>query len=208
MVNDNLSPAAWTCLDCEFMPSASLCRKPDGSHTFERLARAYLIDRELTETQLDTPDVSDADQASLTDQRLRAFDCVGEIVRTTPAAAVGFLVVACAQCQGIAELCVIAAGPLEDLLEAHGAVVIGQLETIAKVDPRFRLMLSGTWGQGRIDPAVWARLVEAVKPGPVIDADPRTPAAGFVDKIATSATLATVFATKRQPPSRGHSGTG
>jgi hypothetical protein len=30
---------------------------------------------------------------------------------------------------------------------------------------------------------VWDHLVAAVKPGPVMDADPRTPAAGLSDKV-------------------------
>jgi hypothetical protein len=179
MTNDNTPPPEWTCMDCQFGGSgATLCRKADGSHSFEVLARAYLASGE------------DADVA---DVRHRAFDCVGEMVAAAPAAAVGFLVVACAQCRDIAELCVIAAGPLEDLLELHGPAVIAQLETLAKVDPRFRLMLSGTWGRDRTDPAVWARLVAAVTPGPVIDHDGRTPSAGTGAPIVTQAELTALF---------------
>ena len=87
-----------------------------------------------------------------------------------------------------------AAGPLEDLLEAHGPLVISHLEKIAKIDPKFRLMLSGTWGRDRVEPEVWSRLKAAVTPGPVIDADVRSPAAGMGDKIATKSQIAVLFA--------------
>jgi hypothetical protein len=183
MTNDNKPGLAWTCLDCDLAPGASLCRKADGTHTFERLARSYL---------------SDPDDESTSDLRHRAFDCVGELVRVAPPAAVGFLVVACAQSLSLADLCLVAAGPLEDLLEAHGAEVIPHLEKIAKVDPKFRLMLSGTWGRERILPDVWTRLAAAVAPGPVIDSDPRTPAAKTGAPIVTSAELMALFAPVEQ----------
>ena len=179
MTNDNTPvppPArAWLCLDCQLTGGgASLCRASDGAHTFELLASAYLSE--------------DADH------RHRAIDCVGEMVLAAPAQAVGFVIVACAQAASLAELCLIAAGPLEDLLEAHGSLVIAHLEKVAKIDPRFRLMLSGTWGGNRIDPDVWTRLSAAVAPCSVIDADPRSPARGLTTKIATTADLTALFA--------------
>lgn len=191
MTNDNTPPPAWICLDCQFDGAAgSLCRKADGSHNFEQLAAAYLID-------------GDNEDAGATAARHRAFDCVGEMVAAAPGAAVGFLVVACALCQTLPQLCVVAAGPLEDVLEAHGPAVITHLEAIAKIDPRFRLMLSGTWGRDRCDPAVWARLVAAVAPGPVIDADGRTPAAGMTAKVATGSEIAALFPVSgSEPPTR------
>lgn len=191
MTNDNTPAPAWACLDCQYDAAGSLCRKADGSHNFEQLARAYLID-------------GDVDDPDATSQRHRAFDCVGEMVLAAPGAAVGFLVVASAQCKSLAELCRIAAGPLEDLLEAHGPVIIPHLEKLAKIDPRFRLMLSGTWGENRCEPHVWARLVAAVAPGPVIDADGRTPAAGMTGKVATAAELAALFGSLRGEPPTKH----
>ncbi len=191
MTNDNTPAPAWACLDCQYDAAGSLCRKADGSHNFEQLARAYLID-------------GDVDDPDATSQRHRAFDCVGEMVLAAPGAAVGFLVVASAQCKSLAELCRIAAGPLEDLLEAHGPVIIPHLEKLAKIDPRFRLMLSGTWGENRCEPHVWARLVAAVAPGPVIDADGRTPAAGMTGKVATKAELAALFGPSRSEPPTKH----
>ncbi len=186
MTNDNTPPLpplpAWVCLDCQLTGGgASLCRALDGSHTFELLARAYLAE-------------GDIDQVEAVDARHRAYDCVGEMVQVAPAQAVGFLIVACAQCTTTAELSVVAAGPLEDLLEAHGTLVIGHLEKVAMIDPRFRLMLSGTWGRNRIDPDVWARISAAVAVGPVMDADPRSPAAGLDLKIVTASERDALFA--------------
>lgn len=194
MSNDNEPVPAWACIDCEFAgPGASLCRRLDGSHSFDVLARAYLSDG-----------TSDDDEASAL--RHRAFDCVAVLVEAAPDAAVGFLVVATAECLAVPQLCVIAAGPLEDLLCAHGPAVIGQLEKIAKADPRFRLMLSGTWGQERIDPDVWARLAKSVTPGPVLDKDGRTPGAGTGAPVVTDADCAALFAPRgcRQAPATLH----
>lgn len=182
MTNDNTPPPGWTCMDCRLAGGAlSLCRKADGSHNFEILARAMLSEGE---------------------NRHRALDCVGEMIVAAPGAAVGFLIVACAQCVALPELSVLAAGPLEDLLEAHGPVVIAHLEKIAKIDPRFRLMLSGTWGRDRIDPQVWARLVAAVAPGPVIDADARSPAAGMPGMVVTKSQRVALFAPARGEQTR------
>lgn len=183
MTNDNTPAPAWLCLDCQLTGGgASLCRAIDGSHTFELLARAYLSNEN--------------------DHRHRAIDCVGEMVQSAPAAAVGFLIVACAQCTSVSDVCVIAAGPLEDLLEAHGPLVIPHLEKIAKIDPRFRLMLSGTWGVDRIDADVWNRLRSAVAPGPVVATDPRSPASGLTEKVATAAVLKALFS--QAPPFDRH----
>jgi len=193
MTNDNTPPPAWVCLDCQIDGGAgSLCRKADGEHNFEHLARVYL------------DDAASEEAASYTDTRHRAHDCIDEMVEHAPAAAVGFLIVACAQTRSLPELCIIAAGPLENLLQSHGSTVIPHLEKIARIDPRFRLMLSGTWGRERINPDVWARLVAAVSPGPVIDTDSRTPSAGMTDKIATQAEIAAIFGPARDAPATRH----
>jgi hypothetical protein len=50
----------------------------------------------------------------------------------------------------------LAAGPLEDLLQYHGAVMIDRIEAEAKCDPEFRRLLGGVWRSG--PPEVWARV--------------------------------------------------
>ena len=51
----------------------------------------------------------------------------------------------------------LAAGPLEDLLVAHGESFIGRIEELALQDARFRKLLSGIW-RNKISEGVWARL--------------------------------------------------
>jgi hypothetical protein len=172
--------SAWICPDCQIGGEGfSLCRKADGTHAFELLASAYL---------------AGLSGDGLSDETHRAHDCLSDMVKAAPEAAIAFLVVACANCLSVPELSYVAAGPLEDLLEAHGSAVIVKLETIAKVDPKFRLMLSGSWGRDRIDPDVWQRLAAAIAPGPVIAADEATPAAGLASKVLTASERAALFA--------------
>lgn len=52
---------------------------------------------------------------------------------------------------------VLAAGPLEDLLEHSGNFVVDQVDLLARRDPAFRLLLNGVWVSG-ISPDIVARL--------------------------------------------------
>lgn len=54
----------------------------------------------------------------------------------------------------------LAAGPLEDLLGAHGPRLIERVEEHAQKDPAFRHLLGGVW-QGGMSDEIWAR-VQAV----------------------------------------------
>ncbi|MEL6218086.1 MAG: DUF6869 domain-containing protein [Pseudomonadota bacterium] len=74
-----------------------------------------------------------------------------------------------------AEIPYFAAGPLEDLVTQNGPAVIDRIEAEAKVNPQFRYLLSGIWGQSRTDPDVWRRIQAAIEAGPHMDDDPRTP---------------------------------
>jgi hypothetical protein len=55
---------------------------------------------------------------------------------------------------------VLAAGPLEDLVDVHGAAFIDRIEVEARRDPKFRALLNGVW-QSSTD-AIWSR-VEACR---------------------------------------------
>lgn len=59
---------------------------------------------------------------------------------------------------------VLAAGPLEDLLDHHGPAVVERVDTEARRSPAFRLLLGGVWPT-TIDRAVWSRL-EKYRPNP------------------------------------------
>jgi hypothetical protein len=98
-------------------------------------------------------------------------------------------------CETGAQVALLGAGPLETLLKGYGPQVIGELERAARKHAKVRYLLSATWGQISIDPDVWQRLILAVAPGPVMDADVRTPGAGLHDKIPDAEELAALLAT-------------
>jgi hypothetical protein len=52
---------------------------------------------------------------------------------------------------------VLAAGPLEDLLSKHGAVVIEAVESEARRNPLFAQLLGGVW-QNRMPETIWSRV--------------------------------------------------
>ncbi|MCP5304387.1 MAG: hypothetical protein H6953_02980 [Chromatiaceae bacterium] len=52
---------------------------------------------------------------------------------------------------------VLAAGPLEDVLNEHGKVVVDQVAEMARQNPEFRLLLNGVW-PSEIDPSVLEKL--------------------------------------------------
>ena len=58
---------------------------------------------------------------------------------------------------------VLAAGPLEDLINNHGSVYIEKIETEARRNPAFRHLLGGVWESGT--PDVWGR-VEKIRGKP------------------------------------------
>jgi hypothetical protein len=64
-----------------------------------------------------------------------------------------------------AVLAFIAAGPLENLIAAHGAVLIERIESRA-ANKTFRRALSGVWGEGRISPDVLSRVRRLVRDEP------------------------------------------
>ena len=54
----------------------------------------------------------------------------------------------------------LAAGPLEDLLSDHGEEVIDRIETEARKNPDFNLLLGGVW-QGGMSEQIWERVQRA-----------------------------------------------
>ena len=59
---------------------------------------------------------------------------------------------------------VLAAGPLEDLLDNHGEAFIDRVEAEAKANPAFAILLGGVW-RSTIDDAVWKRMQKVSKGG-------------------------------------------
>ena len=56
-------------------------------------------------------------------------------------------------------LSLVAAGPLEDLVEGHGPRFIERIEMLARSNQRFREMLHGVWRSST--PEIWARIESA-----------------------------------------------
>lgn len=52
---------------------------------------------------------------------------------------------------------VLAAGPLEDLMDLHGEAFIDRAEAEARRNPRFAMLLGGVW-RSEISEPVWARM--------------------------------------------------
>ncbi|WP_052689292.1 DUF6869 domain-containing protein [Xanthomonas albilineans] len=57
----------------------------------------------------------------------------------------------------------LAAGPLEDLLVAHGEKFIDHIEALAKDDQQLRKLLGATW-QNDMSDALWARIRAVAAP--------------------------------------------
>jgi hypothetical protein len=53
----------------------------------------------------------------------------------------------------------LAAGPLEDLIEYHGAHFVDRIEEAARRDSKFRRLLGGVWEAST--PDIWGRVVAA-----------------------------------------------
>jgi hypothetical protein len=162
----------WSCFDCRLDDTEPLCFTAGGSFDPQRLARAYMKIRP-----------ADEGAGAEGGDSMQAFDCVDEMMHNAPGPSIAFILAALDACQTGAQVAILGAGPLETLLKAHGLEVIGDLEREARKHAKVRYLLSATWGRDHIDAGVWERLVAAVSPGPVMDADARTPAAGLHDKI-------------------------
>jgi len=172
----------WSCFDCQFEDAEPLCFTEEGTFDPRRLARILL--------KVTTPTGTHEEKG----ERMRAYDCVDEMVQGAPDAAVTFILAAIDECQTGEQVALLGAGALETLLKAHGPKVIGPLEQAARQHAKVRYLLSATWGQASIAPAVWQRLIAAVASGPVMDADDRTPAAGMTDKILDAEGVAKLLA--------------
>ncbi|HWK39458.1 MAG TPA: hypothetical protein VNR88_11130 [Hyphomicrobium sp.] len=176
---------SWSCLDCQFEDADPVCLAEDGTCDFKRLADVLLK-------------IATATELTGNGERMRAYDCVDEMVQTAPEAAVEFIIAALDECRTGAHVALLSAGALETLLKTHGAKVIGPLEEAARKHAKMRYLLSATWGEASMVPAVWRRLIAAVAPGPVMDADARTPAAGMHDRILNGEALAALLAEPMQ----------
>lgn len=120
---------------------------PEGVHSVEALADLWLA-QHLT-------DDGDPEDMAWTDL------CVFEL-DAHPEELFAFVLRAIRKAENAWQVGLLAAGPLEDLLAAHGAAYIAQLEDQARRSARLRYALTGVWTQDLPDPDVKAR-VEAAR---------------------------------------------
>lgn len=146
------------------IPEADL---PAGDLPLDRLAERFL---DYLHAGDDTaPDHPDAWTFAL-------FD---DLTRDHPALALAATAAVLAACETPEDVADIAAGPLEDLIAAHGVTVIDDIEALAARAPRFAYALTGVWNR-EAAPLLWAR-VEAARAGIVglDDGAPLPPADGL-----------------------------
>jgi hypothetical protein len=109
------------------------------------LARAWIALQYSREPRLDD------------DTNLWAHSRLWDLSRTDPEACLS-VIIAVVKLDGSDHiLSNLAAGPLEDLLGAHGNDVIDEIEHLAGQQPAIRKMMKGVW-KNNIDDEIWRRL--------------------------------------------------
>jgi hypothetical protein len=104
-----------------------------------------------------------------------AWECLNHLTKGAPDSALDVILLALPLLRGDSEVAYLAAGPLEDLIAQNGALVIERIEAEASGNLAFCYLLSGIWPLGNENTEVWRRVQRAVKDGPWLDEDPRTP---------------------------------
>jgi hypothetical protein len=88
-----------------------------------------------------------------------AFEAVYDLVARYPEAAVRFIVAVLEKDSSDIVIGNLSAGPLEDLLAAHGAAIIDRIESEARENALFARLANGVW-RNQIDPHVWKRIIQ------------------------------------------------
>ena len=151
------------CFDCKHGTRDFPCRDSEGKLCADRLVDSLLFT--LRE------DVG----STRYEENCWASECVDTIVGKAPETAFRLILLALAQCRTDSEIGRLAAGPLENLVFFHGGRMIEAIEREASENERFRFLLSGIWGESDVDPEIWRRIQAAVRKGPWLDEDHRTP---------------------------------
>src|SRR4051812_4994734 len=74
-----------------------------------------------------------------------AYDEIYRLIHDDPAGALKLILLILANDDSPPVFQVLAAGPLEDLLDFHGEAVITTIEEEARRNPKFRSLLRGVW---------------------------------------------------------------
>ena len=133
---------------------------PDGDLPLARLAARYLAYVRAGEG--DEPAPADHPDAWTS-------DLFFELAHKHPDLGFAATEAALAACESPEEVAVVAAGPLEDLIAQHGALLIDRIEARGEDSPRFAYALTGVWPQGNRGTLIWARIEAARRDVPGID---------------------------------------
>lgn len=97
-----------------------------------------------------------------------------DLAHRAPDLTLDLILSALRSCATPAETSLLAAGPLEDVIDRNGPAVIDRVEALARSVPRFRYALWAVWPQGREGTQVWARIGAARSAGPAFRFDHTT----------------------------------
>lgn len=181
------------CIGCRFDNKGFPCRRGDGSVDFAKIATAIVARGRLFANDMQPDDAAFApsDWAS---------DCEYEIEYECPHLMVAYAVAAMDACETVRDAAFIAAGPIETAIVRHGLMTIDAFEALAKKSAKVRYFLSAIWGEGRTDPAVWARVVAAIGHSGRMDSDGRTPWDGGPVTVLDEAAANTLLGSERVEP--------
>ena len=133
---------------------------PQGGLPVDRLAARFLA--YLAAGDEDNPPPADHPDAW-------TFALFDALTREHPTHGLAATRAALAACESPEEVAGIAAGPLEDLIAMHGAMLIDEIEALAARAPRFAYALTGVWPQGNAGSLLWARIEAARRNVPGLD---------------------------------------
>lgn len=105
------------------------------------------------------------------------FVLLGELTSRLPQLALDVIVSALPLVETADELALACAGPLEDLLAAHGADVIARIEAEAASSARLRMALTAVAPEGSSGTALWRRVDAAAAGSPLLESDAPLPKA-------------------------------
>lgn len=109
------------------------------------------------------------------------FALVDKLTEHHPAQALEAIRAMLAACDSPDDVALVAAGPLEDLIQRHGPELIDEIEALAGRAPRFAYALTGVWPpEDGGHPLLWARIEAARRDVPALDdGAPLPPADGL-----------------------------
>ena len=89
-----------------------------------------------------------------------AWECVNELEHADPRSTLFFVLVALDKLTAETPhyVAILASGPLQTILANFAEEIIGPIEVIGRKSPKFRLLLSAIWAEGRMKPHIFARV--------------------------------------------------